>query len=313
MKRIVTAFACMAVLAIGPVSADDQDSAQQKNQNARQQQQQGEQRQQQGQQQQQTIHGTIAGVTVVGEAVIDPQSNQAVIVEVDYLTILGMPLGEAGGGAAEQSIRERSNQDQSQQERPEQERSQQRRSQQQAEQSDQNRQRQSAQGQADTLRQNLYLVAITPETKIRMAGQNRQRQGQSAQDRQSQQDEPSQQEQQQQRRDNADRSDSQRQAQSQTALQNLEIGDRVIVEFSDTQRLHASAEEGEKSERRSAAYRGGDQSKKFGRNRIYVGQAQELTVMSDGGQQQQRGRTSERQQRDRQNQQEERQQQEENQ
>jgi hypothetical protein len=53
--------------------------------------------QNQDQGQRQTIRGTIAGVTAVGEAVIDPQTNTAIVAEVDYLTILGSP---AGGGDA---------------------------------------------------------------------------------------------------------------------------------------------------------------------------------------------------------------------
>ena len=175
---------------------------------------------QQNQQGQQTIRGTVAGVTSVGEAVIDPQTGTAVAVQVNYLTVLGSPgMGGQGRGAAGQPR-------------------------------GQGRPDQPGQGrQANRGRQNLYLIAITPQTTVRQGAQ------QAGQDQAAPQKE-----------------------QAESAFEKLEIGDRVTVQFKTAERLHAKAQEGEQ---RVAGFRG-DARNKHGRNRIFVGEASEINVMAAG-------------------------------
>lgn len=197
----------------------------------------------------QTIRGTVAGVTTIGEAVVDPKDGIAVEVETDYLTVLGSPRGagdrqQAGNqGGSSQNGGNRS-------------------------QGDDQRGGQMNRGG----RQNVYLVAISPQTKVRM------RQGDNS-------------------GNNDDKSDGQNQAASRQAFDKLEIGDRVEVEFIKTDRVNASSHgknsQGDNNNRNGQASGGSsDQHKsgssdqhKHGRNRIMMGDAKSITILSTPGSQ----------------------------
>lgn len=45
-----------------------------------------------------TIHGVVAGVTVEGELAVDYKTNRAASAEMTFLTIVGMPVGEGEKG-----------------------------------------------------------------------------------------------------------------------------------------------------------------------------------------------------------------------
>ncbi len=205
MKSLLMGLACTAMLMGSPVLAQqqDKDKSQDKNQQA-----------QKGQQQ--TITGTIAGVTAMGEMVIDPQSRRAVVVEADYLAVLGSP----SQGPSFQ-----------------------------ADENDQNQ----AGNKKDKQRQNLYFVALTPKTKVHWANQKA-KQNQKTSQKEGDENE--------------------------SALEDLEIGDRVQVQFDRTEQLHAKSEGSKTGETRTAGFRGDKNAKKHGRDRIFVGQASDISILS---------------------------------
>ncbi len=172
MKQLLMSLACTAMLMGNVAFAQQNDKDKTKDKKAN---------QQQGQKgQQQTIRGTIAGVTAMGEMAIDPQSREAVVVEADYLAILGTPSqGQSFEG-------------------------------------NQNKNQQNQAGKKNKKRQNLYFVAMTPKTKVHWA-KGHQPESDSS-------------------------SKAQGQDKNQSALEDLQIGDRVEVQFSNEQQLHAKSE-----------------------------------------------------------------------
>lgn len=189
--------------------------------------------------QQQTVRGTVVGVTSVGEALVDPQTNSAVMVEKDYLTVLGNAAGQRGQGNRTRDNADRGNQ------------------------------AENNQADNDQQRQNLYLIAITPQTKVHK------QMGRRAAD-----------------RDATDKAQDQNEQQSRQNFEQLEIGDRVMVRFSSTERLHAKSDSKEGKER-TTGFRGNPSTQKHGRDRIFVGEASEIAIMSTPGNQ--RGQNRERQ------------------
>jgi hypothetical protein len=268
MKRLLSMAVCLGMLTAASASASAQERETQ-----RRDQDQARTQAQQGQQQgQQTIRGTVAGVTTVGEAVIDPKTGRAVAVQQNYLTVLGSP---AMGGQRGQGQR-----GQGGQESP----------------TTPNAQRtpgqQGQDQQANQGRQNLYLIAITPQTTVREGGQQAgPGQARSPQDRTQNQ--------------------AQDRTQNQSVFEKLEIGDRVMVQFKSTDRLQAKAEGSEAEDQKTAQDKDkpqeqvtgfrGDPKSKHGRTRIYIGEASTITIMSAeagqqrGGQRGQRGQERDRQ------------------
>lgn len=264
MKRLLSMAVCLGMLTAASASAQERETQRRDQDQARTQAQQG---QQQGQQ---TIRGTVAGVTTVGEAVIDPKTGRAVAVQQNYLTVLGSP---AMGGQRGQGQRGQRGQDSPTTPNA------QRTPGQQGQQGQQGQDQQANQG-----RQNLYLIAITPQTTVREGGQQAgQGQARSPQDRTQNQ--------------------AQDRTQNQSVFEKLEIGDRVMVQFKSTDRLQAKSERSEAEDQKTAqdedkpqeqvtGFRG-DPKSKHGRTRIYIGEASTITIMSaEAGQQrggQQRG------------------------
>lgn len=273
MRHLLSMAACLAMVMTLPASAQERETQRRDQEQTRNQQQQGQQ--QQGQQQ--TIRGTVAGVTSIGEAVIDPQTGTAAAVQVNYLTVLGSPMRGQRGAGSEATPGTQQNQNEQ-------------RNQAQRNQSDQNR-------QANQGRQNLYLIAISPQTQVREGGQQGNRTSPA---------------------ENRTQPESRTapagdRKQAQSAFEKLEIGDRVQVQFKTTGRLQAQAQgksdkdqktaqddkDSKESQERVAGFRG-DSKNKHGRNRIYIGEASTITIMSNAGQQRgqgsQRGQDRERQQ-----------------
>ena len=215
MKHLLMGLACAAMLLGSSAFAQQKDEGNaNKNQQAQNQQQKG---------QQQMIRGTVTGVTgvtAVGEAVIDPQSREAVVAEADYLTVLGSPShGPRFQGTA----------------------------------GNQNQAKQAKQAGQNHNRQNLYFIALTPKTKVHWAKQAGQ---------------------------NQKTSQAPGQKKAQSALEDLEIGDRVEVQFNKTEQLQAKSEGSKSGQERTAGFRGDEKSKKHGRDRIFVGLASEISILS---------------------------------
>lgn len=152
-----------------------------------------------------TVRGKVVGVTVIGEAVIDPSTKQAIVAQVNYLTVLGSPV---------------------------------------------NGQRQVADG-VNQRRDNVYIVAMTPRTSVR-AGEGG------------------------------------RQAQQAGAMKfdKLEIGDNVEVvlthtgEMSQQKRGSATQPTGNQPVATATSQAPADQ---HGRDRVYIGEADSITILSNDG------------------------------
>jgi hypothetical protein len=218
--------------------------------------------QNQDQGQRQTIRGTIAGVTAVGEAVIDPQTNTAIVAEVDYLTILGSP---AGGGDAHADHGDKAQQDKN------------------AADHGKTAAKDDSKGKMSQ-RQNVYLVALTPDTKVQLASGS----GTATSDldqKKSDQDQKDQNK----NKTASDQSASDQSASdsaSKQAFDKLEIGDKVRVEFVSTGRMHGKADKNlqasnsdKRGTTRTAGFRG-DSQHKHGRQRIMMGEAKSITITS---------------------------------
>ncbi len=227
MKQLLSIGMCLAMVMSFQASAQDKGKKADNTDKAQSHQQQG---------QQQTIRGTVAGVTTLGEAAIDPEDGVAVSVETDYLTVLGSPVNHQGNRATAAASNTRKSSDSDQQNH--------------------------GKTQADQGRQNLYLVAISPETKIRMGGQKA--------------------------GGNKNAAKTGKNDQNQSALMQLEIGDRVTVQFQHTGQMNASKDKNSDSQKtaqnknpkeRVAGYRGKVGSNKHGRDRIFIGEASTITIM----------------------------------
>ncbi len=115
----------------------------------------------QGRSDTQTIRGVVAGVTAEGEIVVDYKTNRAVLAEADYLTIVGSPT-TGQGSASERRGGE-----------------------------------QAGENQSGKKRENIYIVWLTPKTKVYEASDTSGGAGQE----------------------------------KETSLDRLEVGDRVEIQF----------------------------------------------------------------------------------
>ena len=101
MKRLISSLAALTLgLGVGLTA-----SAQTSDQGAQSKGQDGKSRQGEGAAQCTTIRGEIAGVSVVGETIVDPASGSGIAAELTYVTILGSPsdAGKQGGHDAQAS------------------------------------------------------------------------------------------------------------------------------------------------------------------------------------------------------------------
>ncbi len=184
MGKYMSAMSLAMILAVGPdASAHDADTAKATDNR--------------GSAERQTIRGTVAGVTVVGETMIDYQTNRAAIAQMSYLTILGSPhdgdahRGEQGADPQKSSESKKVT-------------------------SAEDEDAKSGQGirgdaaSASPRRVNVYLVAITPRTEVRQGSGSGSRDDSSG------------------AKGSASPDD---QRESQATFERLELGDRVEVDF----------------------------------------------------------------------------------
>ena len=140
MSKLMSATALALILALG-LDASAQDAGKTKLEDA------------QGSADRQTIRGTVAGVTVVGETMIDHETSRAAIAQTSYLTILGLPRhGDAHHGMQGADPRKSSEPAKGSS----------------AEGKD-NESRKGSRGDVGSAQQrraNVYLVAITPQTEV---------------------------------------------------------------------------------------------------------------------------------------------------
>jgi hypothetical protein len=191
--------------------------------------------------QSQTIHGIVAGVTVEGETAVDYQSNKAVMLEAAYLTIVGMPgpghHGNQANAHQDQNSARADNNTQAQANRDNADRENANRGN--ANRDEINRETVLRENRANSGRHNVYLVWLSPKTKVCEANNASDKGGEK----------------------------------KECSLDKLEVGDRVEIQM--TRRSESSSNsQGTPTE----AMR-----RKHGRNRIYVCDASEITILSAPG------------------------------
>lgn len=276
MKKLLTGMTSLGLavlLCATPAFAEKGDDAKSKQQQQQAQQKFGaesDQQKSQAQGKKQTIKGKVAGVTSIGEAIIDPQSHRAVAVEVDYLTVLGSPEHGQGKLDHKDSDQTATKPRTSPATSPGTDKS-----------------AQSGQG-----RDNVYLVAITPETSVRTTNKGvKQSQKTGGQQKT---DKP--------KTGQLQTGKQKDQSSNQASLADLEIGDEVIIEFVDTRRLRqskadtdaqapqtAQKDEDQSTTERQSAFRGLNTN---GRNRVFVGEADSIRILSETPQSDQSQKTT---------------------
>ena len=156
-----------------------------------------------------TIRGVVAGVTAEGEVMFDYRTNRAATAEAAFLTVVGSPVKWEGDGANRSA--DRSNEDR---------------------------------GASNRRRHNVYIVWLTPHTKI-CEGHARDEKAAAGGETQ--------------------RSDQKR----ELALDNLEVGDHVEIQFTKN----------DDSGSTNSAHQTDQMRKKHGRHRTHVGFATEVTIL----------------------------------
>jgi hypothetical protein len=156
-----------------------------------------------------TIRGVVAAVTAEGEVVFDYKSNRAALAEAAFLTVVGSPvMGDRDTNAGDRTTRTEN----------------------------------ERHGSAAGKRHNVYIVWLTPRTKICEASKESGRTGQAQ---------------------------GQNRAQNkEVALDQLEVGDHVEIAFSREERTgNAPAHQTERMRQ------------KHGRHRTFVGSATSITIL----------------------------------
>jgi len=176
---------------------------------------------------QETIRGVIAGVTVAGEMAINYQSNRAEAVEMSYLTIIGSPEHSKMSGKDTATAR-----------------------------TGDERERDRGQGNQSAMtrrqRHNIYLVWLTPNTKVREANQA-----------------------------GGDRSNTRDSAQAagqqarEMPWEQLEVGDHVEVTFTRREGVESTGSN------QANTSSGTAWSRKHGRHRTYFGDAVSINILPD--------------------------------
>jgi len=177
---------------------------------------------------QETIRGVIAGVTVAGEMAINYRSNRAEAVEMSYLTIVGSP--EHGKMSGKDTATARTGE----------------------ERRDRDRDRGERSSMAGRHRHNVYIVWLTPNTKVCEANQSGSGQ--------------------------ANARDSERGAASkprELSWEQLEVGDHVEVTFTRREGTDSTASGP------AQATSGTATSRKHGRHRTYFGDAVSITILPE--------------------------------
>jgi len=216
----------------GSQASKDQDKSQSKDSN-------------QSQGQSQTIHGELAGVSVVGETMVDYSSGRGVVAELTYLTILGSSSDAHSGSGGQANSSGGSGQG----------------SKDQASSGSQNEGDRSNKDQADKghgsndqsggssahHRRTVYQIAVGPETRVS--------------DRTA--------------KDSGDQKGSARER-SQAAMDRLQLGDRVEVEFA---RMTGSDQQNSGANNNNNNGGSSNQTR-HGRHRIVRGVATSVTILS---------------------------------
>jgi len=210
----------------------------------------------------QTIHGVVAGVTVEGEMAIDYRTNRAEVAEVTILTIVGSPARgnrdrNAGDNATNRNDRnsDRGNANAGDNA---------------TNRNDRNSDRGNRASSNERRRHNVYLVAITPRTKVRMAnsssGDNANANARGNDDNNANAKA---------NRNSNNNNDANNDRGIDVALERLEVGDRVEV----TMNIRDESGSGSNAGNANAGNANAAARAKHGRHRTYFGDAVEINIL----------------------------------
>jgi hypothetical protein len=160
-----------------------------------------------------TIRGIVAGITSEGEVTFDYRSNRAIMAEAAFLTVVGSPVKSEMGNSSRRA----------------------------------NANDNEKSGASGRKRHNVYMVWLTPKTKICEAGAEH---GKSSQN----------------------QNQSQRQSQAEkkeVTLDQLEVGDHVEIQFNRREESGAN----------SVAHQTEQMRQKHGRHRTFVVNASSITIL----------------------------------
>lgn len=238
MRKTQLAGLTAAVLGLAMINvasaqqADDTKNANRNNQNAN--------RDSSGRQ---TIRGVLAAVTVEGEMLIDNRANRAVAAEMTLLTVVGSPArgdrdrsdasGNRNAGADRDNDRARNDRNSDQANR--------------------------AVGN-NRRRHNIYVLAVTPRTKVRLANS-----GDDANRNAANRDDANR---------NAANRDNRDDQGNEVALAHLEVGDHVEITANLRDDVNSNANAGNSNV---------DARARHGRHRTYFGDAVEINILTEQG------------------------------
>lgn len=209
-----------------------------------------------------TVRGKVAGVTVVGETMVDYDTGQAVAAQVTYLTVLGSPRDGRHSGSADPNDRGKGDH--------------------QANKSTGKDGSGDASTGGSSNRDNVYLLAVTPRTKVWDKSSGRDNASSNA-NASSKSDTGS----------NAQASDKDRGSATgdQAGLGRLEIGDRVDIEWmplasagnargsNDQASGDKDKDKDKDKDRASGSNSKGSKNQGYGRHRTFRGEAMTITIL----------------------------------
>jgi len=210
----------------------------------------------------QTIRGYVAAVTVEGEMAIDYRTNRAVAAEMTILTVVGSPT-RGGMDRSDAAANRNANAD--------------RNANAERDRNDRNNDQGNRAGENNRRRHNIYMLTITPRTKVRLAGsrndanRNQANQNDANRDQANRNDANRNQA----NRNDANRNDNDSQG-AEVEIAQLEVGDPIEV----TANLR---DEGNSGANANAGNANAAARSRHGRHRVFFGDAVEITIHNNLG------------------------------
>jgi len=193
----------------------------------------------------QTIRGWVAGVTVEDEMFIDTRTNRAVAAEMTLLTVIGSPTrgnpdrSDASGNRNARADRDNDND---------------------RDRDDRNSDQANRAGANNRRRHNIYVLAVTPRTKVRLANS-----GDGTNRNAANRDDAN--------RNAANRDDKDDQG-TEVAIAHLEVGDHVEITANLRDDVNSNANAGNANAGARARH---------GRHRTFFGDAVEINILTEQG------------------------------
>jgi len=206
----------------------------------------------------QTIHGFVAGVTVEGEMIVDYRTNRAAAAEMTIMTVVGSPT-RGGMDRSDASGNRNANADRNTD----------------RDRNDRNSDRGNRAGENNRRRHNIYMLSVTPRTKVRLAssGNDSNRNRANRKDANRDQAKGNDANRDQAKGNDANRDDNDDQG-AEVEIAQLEVGDRIEVTANLREETNSNANAGNTNASARARH---------GRHRVYFGDAVEITIHNNLG------------------------------